>query len=196
MTKPIASDGRAIPAVMRERHDSIVTLIDQFSQEHLNDEYRLLCRRLAGVLARKRPSLLVNGTPAAWACAIVRVIGWVNFLDDRTRKPHVKLTDVDKAFGVSSGTGQTKAKAIRDMLKIRPFDKGWTLPSEMADNPTVWLVKVNGLILDARYLPREIQEEAFERGMIPYIPADGPPDQEHGQAPSQPRTDEPESRAE
>lgn len=164
--------GQSIPSAMREKHDAIVALIDELSRKHLNEEYRLVCRRLAGVLARKRSSPLVNGTATAWACGIVRTIGWVNFLDDKTQKPHMKMTEVDKAFGVSSGTGQAKSKAIRDMLKIRSFDTDWTLPSRMADNPTVWLVQVNGMIVDARAMPREIQEQAFQLGMIPYIPAD------------------------
>ena len=121
------------------------------------------------------PSPLVNGSAAAWACGVVRTIGWVNFLDDRTRKPHMKMTDVDKAFGVSSGTGQARSMAIRDLLRIRPFDPDWTLPSRMADNPMVWLIQVNGMIVDARAMPREVQEEAFQRGMIPYLPAKGEP---------------------
>ena len=37
-----------------------------------------------------------------------------------------------------------------------------------------WMIEVNGLIMDARRLPREIQEEAFRKGLIPYIPADHP----------------------
>lgn len=164
--------GQSIPARMLEKHDAIASLLDQFSREQLNDEYRLLCRRLLGVLARKRPSPLFNGTPAAWACGIVRTIGWVNFLDDKTRKPCMKMTDVDKAFAVSSGTGQARSKGIRDLLKIHPFDPEWTLPSQMDDNPMIWLIQVNGLIVDARMMPRDIQEEAFERGMIPYVPAD------------------------
>ena len=69
-------------------------------------------------------------------------------------------------------TAEFKAKAIRDMLKIRSFDTDWTLPSRMADNPTVWLIQVNGMIVDARAMLREIQEQAFQLGMIPYIPAD------------------------
>jgi hypothetical protein len=36
----------------------------------------------------------------------------------------------------------------------------------------VWMLSVNGVILDARNLPRELQEEAFEKGLIPYIPDD------------------------
>ena len=162
----------SIPANMQPQHDAIVALIDPFCRVRLTEEYRLMCRQLAAVLARKRPSLLVNGTPPAWACGIVRTIGWVNFLDDRTQTPHLKMTEIDKLFGVSSATGQAKSKAIRTMLKIRHFDSRWTLPSMMDKNPMAWMIQVNGLIMDARMMPRPIQEEAFQRGMIPYIPAD------------------------
>jgi hypothetical protein len=163
----------SIPAKMQPKHDAIAALIDAFCQEKLTEEYRLLCRQLAAVLARKRPSPLASGTPAAWACGIVRVIGWVNFLDDSTQKLHMKMTAIDQHFGISSGTGQAKSKAIRTMLKIHAFDPQWTLPSKIDDNPMMWMVKLNnGMIADVRHLPRHIQVEAFERGMIPYIPAD------------------------
>jgi hypothetical protein len=35
-----------------------------------------------------------------------------------------------------------------------------------------WMIQVNDLILDARNLPRDMQEAAFRKGLIPYIPAD------------------------
>jgi hypothetical protein len=34
------------------------------------------------------------------------------------------------------------------------------------------MIQVNGLIVDARHLPRDIQEEAYRKGLIPYIPGD------------------------
>ena len=34
------------------------------------------------------------------------------------------------------------------------------------------MIQVNGLIVDARHLPRDIQEEASRKGLIPYIPSD------------------------
>jgi hypothetical protein len=37
----------------------------------------------------------------------------------------------------------------------------------------VWIAEVNGLLVDLRTMPREVQEVAFARGIIPYIPADG-----------------------
>ena len=170
--KQVPSEEPTVPATVRPVYDAIVALTDAFCREHLNEEYEALCRKLAGALARKRPSPLLGGKPTTWACGIVRTIGWVNFLDDSSRKPHLKLTAIDKAFGVAESTGQGKSKAIRTMLKIRQFDHRWTLPSRMDAIPMIWMLEVNGFIMDIRRCPREVQEVAFEKGLIPYIPAD------------------------
>jgi hypothetical protein len=58
------------------------------------------------------------------------------------------------------------------MLKIRTFDTKWTLPSRMDENPTVWMLEVNGFLMDIRNAPRELQEAAFAKGLIPYVPSD------------------------
>ena len=34
----------------------------------------------------------------------------------------------------------------------------------------VWMISVNGFLIDARYAPADIQAEAYRRGLIPYIP--------------------------
>ena len=39
-------------------------------------------------------------------------------------------------------------------------------------NHAMWMLGINGLIVDVRRCTREVQEAAFEKGMIPYIPAD------------------------
>ncbi len=93
--------------------EEIGGLVDAFCRGHLNEEYAELCRRLTEKLARKRPTPLVSGRPNTWACGIVRTIGWVNFLDDRSQTPHMKLTAIDKAFGVGESTGQGKSMLIR-----------------------------------------------------------------------------------
>lgn len=145
-------------------------LVEAFCKEHLNAEYTELCRKLTEKLARKRPSPLVSGKPQTWACGIVRTIGWVNFLDDKSQTPHMKLTAIDKAFGVGESTGQGKSMLIRKMLKITPMDPAWSLRSRMDKNPMAWMIQVNGFLVDARFLKREIQEEALRKGLIPYIP--------------------------
>ena len=147
-------------------------MTDGFCKQFLNEEYAELCRKLAETLARKRPSPLLQGKLEAWASGIVRTIGWVNFLDDPSQKPHMKLPFIDKAFGVAESTGQGKSKTIRTMLRIGKFEPKWTLPSRMDDNPMAWMLTVNGFLMDIRNAPREAQLIAFEKGLIPYIPAD------------------------
>lgn len=152
--------------------EAVVQMTDAFCRDHLNDEYAELCRKLATTLARKRPSPLLRGRLEAWACGIVRTIGRVNFLDDPSQKPYLKLPQIDKAFGVAQSTGQGKSQQIRKMLRICPFDPAWTLPGMMDENPLVWTLEVNGFLMDIRHAPRELQEAAFAKGLIPYIPAD------------------------
>jgi hypothetical protein len=50
------------------------------------------------------------------------------------------------------------------------LDLNWTLPSQIDKNPMAWMIMVDGFIIDARHAPAEIQEEAYRRGLIPYIP--------------------------
>lgn len=150
----------------------IVGMIDDFCRDHLNEEYAVLCRKLAEKLARKRPSPLLSGKPNAWAAGIVRTIGMLNFLGDKSHKPYMKMTDIDKAFGVSESTASTRSTTIRNMLKINHLDFEWMLPARIDKNPLVWMLNVNGFMMDIRDAPREAQEVAFEKGLIPYIPAD------------------------
>ena len=53
-----------------------------------------------------------------------------------------------------------------------PMSPEWTLPSRLADNPMVWLLQVNGMMVDIRHTPVELQRLAFEKGLIPFIPAE------------------------
>jgi hypothetical protein len=164
-------EAKAIAQVLNE-------MTDDFCREHLNGDYAELCRELTAALARKRPSPLLRGKLATWASGIVRTIGWVNFLHDPSQTPHMKLYAIDEAFGVAESTGAAKLGEIRKMLKIYQFDPKWTLRSRLDDNPMVWMLSLNGFIVDIRTEPRELQVEAFQQGLIPYIPADR---QEHSQ---------------
>lgn len=150
----------------------IVSLIDAVCKKHLNEEYAALSRRLAATLARKRPSPILRGKPEIWACAIVYAIGTVNFLFDRSQTPHMRADELCNVFGVSQSSGANKAKFIRDTLNMFQLDPNWCLPSRIDDNPMIWILQVNGMMVDVRHMPREVQVIAYEKGLIPYIPAD------------------------
>lgn len=97
----------------------------------------------------------------------------MNFLFDKDQTPHLTSAALCAPFKVSQSTASTKAKTILDLLKSMPMDPTWSLPSRLADNPLVWMAQLsNGLIIDLRYAPRKLQEEAYRAGLIPYIPAD------------------------
>jgi hypothetical protein len=164
----------AIPKALQSTYAAVVELTDAFCQQSLNDEYAALCRALAAALARKRPSPLLRGQLEIWACAIVYALGTINFLFDRSQTPHISTEELCAAFGVSKSSGANKAKLIRDMLGMSQFDAAWFLPSRIDESPIPWLIEVNGFIVDARSVPRDIQEIAYRKGLIPYIPVDRP----------------------
>jgi hypothetical protein len=155
---------------MQAKYDEIVALTDAFCQEHLTDEYAQLCRKLAAKLSRKRPSPLASGRAKSWAAAIVYTIARVNFLFDPNQTPHMRATDLCSEIGVSQGTASAKSTQIMDVLDIFQMHPEWSLPSQLDENPMAWLIMVNGLIVDARSMPRAIQEEAYRKGLIPYVP--------------------------
>jgi hypothetical protein len=73
-------------------------------------------------------------------------------------------------FGIAATTGSNKAKTVRGLLGMRQWDHRWTLPGRLEATAPLWLVEVDGLAVDARWLPRQLQQIAFEKGLIPYVP--------------------------
>ena len=70
---------------------------------------------------------------------------------------------------ISQSTASAKSSKIIDTLDIMQMDPDWWLPSRLDKNPLVWLVEINGYLVDLRQAPREIQEQAYRLGIIPYI---------------------------
>lgn len=171
----ITKKSEDVPKAMQEKFARIVALTDSFAQQHLNDEYAEFIRFATAALCRKRPSPLASGTDKTWACGITHAIGMVNFLFDSSQDPYISATDLYKGFGVSASTGQGKSKLVRDTLNMHQMDPDWCLPSKLDNNPMAWMISVNGFIMDARTAPREFQEMALAKGLIPYIPGDDKP---------------------
>lgn len=167
-----AQHSKAVPTTMHSAYAVIVALIDPFCQEYLTAEYAALCHELAAALARKRSSPLSRSKPEIWACAIIYALGTVNFLFDKSQTPHMRADELCAAFGVSQSSGANKARVIRKMFGMFQFDPRWCLPSFIDENPIVWMMEINGLIVDVRHTPRAVQEKAYQKGLIPYIPAD------------------------
>jgi hypothetical protein len=159
----------SVPSIMQPVYDEIVALTDAVCGKHLDEEYAKLARKITAALARKRPSPLERGRKDVWAAAIVYSLGNVNFLFDKTQVPHMKADELADLFGVNQRTAADKARQIKNILKMSQMDPKWWRRSKMESNPLAWWVMVNGLAIDARTLPLEIQEELVRRKIIPFV---------------------------
>lgn len=93
----------------------------------------------------------------------------VNFLFDPSQTPHCKASDIQAHFGVGASLCSSRSKEMRDALGMGQMSPEWTLPSRLDANPLIWMLQVNGLIVDIRRTPLEMQEMAFAGGFIPYV---------------------------
>ncbi len=165
-----AGDDYSVPRKMRERYEAVTEITDEFCRAHLNEEYAELSRKMAAVLSRKRPSPLERGRAKSWAAGIVYALGRVNFLSDDSREPYMSLGELCEKIGVSQSTASKMSREIWDRLDLMQLHPEWCLPSMLEENPLAWIVEVNGLPVDVRIMPVEVQEEAYRLGLIPYVP--------------------------
>jgi len=170
----IALDELKIPRGLRPVVDEIVAITDSVCLSVLDEEYADLARRAVAKLARKRPSPLLAGRRASWAAGVVHALGHVNFLSDPASEPCVTADQLSAASGVATSTMSSKARQVRDLLRITHFSLEFQRADVVARNPLAWIIEVNGLAVDARHVPPGVQAEACRRGLIPYIPAPGP----------------------
>jgi hypothetical protein len=69
----------------------------------------------------------------------------------------VSKNGTDKKIGKRSESN-AKSKAVRTMLGMYQLDPNWSLSSRLQSNPMVWMLSVNGMIVDVRSMPREVQK--------------------------------------
>lgn len=162
--------GTNIPDEFEKAFVAVVELTDAFCEQYLDEDYRQLCEEMAVVIyVRELPSQ--RDKLAGWAGGIVHALGWVNYLYDPTMSPHITSREIAKEFGVSQGTMTAKSRIVRDALKLVPLDPDWCISVEPEDNPMVWMLDIGGLMMDIRMAPLQVQEEAYQLGLIPFIPA-------------------------
>ncbi|OGR10264.1 MAG: hypothetical protein A2341_17710 [Deltaproteobacteria bacterium RIFOXYB12_FULL_58_9] len=155
---------------MRGTFEEVVVQTDRVCSKHLNEEYCQLSRELTATLCRKRPSPLEKGKITTWACAVVYTLGFVNFLFDEASSPFLSRGDLCKLFRTAPSTASARATEIKKLLDIGQLEPRWCLPSKLDSNPLAWMIEVDGFVLDARQAPRQIQELASQKGLIPYLP--------------------------
>ena len=152
----IALDELKIPKGLRPVVDEIVGITDSVCLSVLDEEYADLARRAVAKLARKRPSPLHSGRRATWAAGVVYALGQINFLSDPASEPCVTTDQLSAAFGVAKSTMSSKARQVRDLLRISHFSPEFHRADVTAKNPLVWIIEVDGLAVDARHVSPDI----------------------------------------
>jgi hypothetical protein len=163
------ADPRRIPSAMRDRAEEVIGITDRACHEHLDDEYAQIARLLVARLARKRPSPLARGDVGFWAAGVLYAVGQINFLFDPTQTPHLTAKQLAERLGVGQTTMANKAGLINRTLDIGMFEPDLTREAMLVQHPMAWIVEVDGLLIDARTLPPELQDEARRRGLIPDV---------------------------
>ena len=157
-----------MPVELREVVAAILAITDPVCEQHFDREYAQLCRSLVGRLARKRPSPLVRGDARIWAAGAAYTVGSINFLFDRSQMPHLRAGELAERFGVVQSTMANKSARIRALLELSSwFEPELTRRTMREQNPLAWFVTVDGVPVDTRTLPRELQDEAQQLGLIP-----------------------------
>lgn len=108
----------AIPNAMQEKYGGIASLIAEFCDDRLNDEYKGLCLRLLEKLCRKRPSPLLKGREETWAAGIVYAVAANNFIFDKANPYSMTAQDIADGFNLSAATAGNKASQLRRMFDI------------------------------------------------------------------------------
>jgi hypothetical protein len=151
-----------VPSALLPRATAVVETTDRFCAEHLDPEYAELCRRLIGRLARKRPSPLAAGQARTWAGAVLYAIGSLNFLFDRTQRPHLSASELCRLVGVSQSTAARRSGEIRRLLGMTHFDPELSRREIVESSPLRNLVEVDGLIVPLDLLDSIDDDELVE----------------------------------
>ena len=102
----------------QQREEHIVSLVRQFCQENLDDEYAQLCEKM---VRRLGPDTLATGRPEVWAAAVVYAVGSINFLYDHRFQPYIRSVEISTYFGIGHSTVVQKARHIRRLLHLSRF---------------------------------------------------------------------------
>lgn len=138
---------------VQERKEELIKLTSEFCRVHLDEEYRQLCEKLIGKMARKRQVPFLAGRLEIWAAAIVHALGTINFLFDKSSKPFFTVDGICAYFNTSKSTTAQKSKLIRDMFKMGYFDSEFSTHENADNNPMANLVSINGLLIPKNMLP-------------------------------------------
>ena len=145
-----------------QKQQEIIQLAKNFCNEKLNEEYATLAEKLICKLGRKRNVPFVTGQSEIWAAAVIHALGTINFLFDKSGKPHTTIDELNDFFGTKKSTTGNKSREIRDLLNLGIWNDEFSTKSMTGSNPFANMVMVDGFITPVSALPEEFQELVWQ----------------------------------
>jgi hypothetical protein len=116
---PVTAEKKARIQALRVE---LTALTAGFCAAHLDDEHAALAAALVAKMARNRQVPFLRGAPALWAATVIYSLAQINFLFDRGEAVHTTPDEIAAFFGVNKNTVAGRAKALRELMGLRPFD--------------------------------------------------------------------------
>lgn len=104
---------------MCDEFEKTIQLIGEFSKRYLDDEFRLLCIKLAYKLEETEGISFADDKPEHWACGIIYAIGQLNFLFDTHLEPYVTQDRLCYHFSANRQRMSAKSRDIRRLLNLK-----------------------------------------------------------------------------
>ena len=125
----------------------------------------------SGRQARPEATLAADSRrPGYLAAGVVYAVGQLNFVFDPAQTPHATADQLSGWLGVKKTTMANKAMLIRNTLSLSHLDEEFMRRDLVDANPLTWLLEVDGMLVHIGQAPVQLQAQAFQLGLIPYIP--------------------------
>jgi len=61
--------------LVKQKKDTLIEMTDGFADRYLDEDYKMLCRKLIDKMSRKRQVPFLSGRLEIWAAAVVYALG-------------------------------------------------------------------------------------------------------------------------
>jgi hypothetical protein len=170
MLKNIMSE---IPAQIKNNFLNVAEMINLFCNKNLNDEYYNLAIKLTTKLAKENPSNLIDCDIKTLAAAIINTITKTH----ESEMLQVSSKNLASWFQTTQTDIDKKTNSICKILNLQFIDQDQDQNTKSKvgdgydiDDRMMWLITINGFTIDIRNAAHDLQVDAYEHGLIPYIP--------------------------
>ena len=140
---------------IRERQSKIRSLIKNFAEEKLNEEYAHVADLMLCRLARKAHGPLGEGDCEEWAAAIIHVSGKINSLFDKSSQPYVTVEEINRFFNTNPLTILARTRQVVAHLNITDWNEEFSIRCLEHSSAFPKLVMMNGCLVPMDCLPEE-----------------------------------------